>query len=210
MKKQPEDFDRYTEEDERWQTLPPKPASSDHGRSERWLSLLALLAILLAGGYALYSLAARQVSHAETTVSQDVLASHDLIRTAVDRGDPERLNLLLSGRDPAQILSALFSGVLISAPSRAALLTTVDVPANHPFFQQPAYGLGIMVDGRSRYGLMAGHGGGGPGYAAGALHLPDVHGHQLTTVVLANGDDELGLALAFRLAMLVDKVVAEL
>jgi hypothetical protein len=29
---------------------------------------------------------------------------------------------------------------------RAVLLTTVDVPVRHPFFQHPAYGLGI-VDG---------------------------------------------------------------
>jgi D-alanyl-D-alanine carboxypeptidase len=110
----------------------------------------------------------------------------------------------------AQILSALFSGELISAPSRAALLTSVDVPVNHPFFQQPAYGLGIMVDRRSRYGLMAGHGGGGPGYSAGALHLPDVQGRHLTTVVLANCDrDDLGLELAFSSAMLVGKAVED-
>jgi D-alanyl-D-alanine carboxypeptidase len=111
----------------------------------------------------------------------------------------------------AQILSALFSGELTSAEGCAALMTTVDVPVNHPFFQQPAYGLGIMVDRHSRYGLLAGHGGGGPGYSAGALHLPDVHGRQLTTVVLANCDrDGLGLELAFSLAMLVGKAVEEL
>jgi D-alanyl-D-alanine carboxypeptidase len=34
----------------------------------------------------------------------------------------------------AQILRALFSGGLISAQSRAALLTAVDVPVKHPFF----------------------------------------------------------------------------
>ena len=71
------------------------------------------------------------------------------------------------------------------------------VPVQHYFFRAPAYGLGLMLDAASPYGLTAGHGGGGPGYAAGALYGADVAGRRVVSVALANRDhDELGLRLA--------------
>jgi D-alanyl-D-alanine carboxypeptidase len=104
----------------------------------------------------------------------------------------------------ATVIDALFSGHLLAAPGLAAMLEPVLVPYQHPFFQQPAYGLGVMIDPQSQYGLIAGHGGGGPGYSAGALHIPNVHGRRITSIVLANRDqDELGLRMAFTLAMMV-------
>jgi D-alanyl-D-alanine carboxypeptidase len=102
----------------------------------------------------------------------------------------------------ARLIDALFTGRLLGAERRAAMLEPVLVPHQHPLFQQPAYGLGVMIDPQSRYGVIVGHGGGGPGYSAGALHLPDVHGHRITSIALANRDqDDLGLSLAFQLAM---------
>jgi D-alanyl-D-alanine carboxypeptidase len=104
----------------------------------------------------------------------------------------------------ACIIDAIFAGPLLGPASRAAMLEPVRVPTTHPCFQQPSYGLGLMIDPRSRYGMLAGHGGGGPGYSAGAVHLPNVRGHRVTSVALANSDqDDLSLRIAFTLAMLL-------
>ena len=72
------------------------------------------------------------------------------------------------------------------------------VPGDYAPFRQPAYGLGVMIDALSPYGLVAGHGGGGPGYSIGAFHFADVNGRSVTSVVLANRDqDDIGLQIAF-------------
>jgi D-alanyl-D-alanine carboxypeptidase len=52
----------------------------------------------------------------------------------------------------------------------------------------PSYGLGLMVDPASRFGCVAGHTGGGPGYSTAAYHFPDVTGHRVTSVAFANRD----------------------
>jgi D-alanyl-D-alanine carboxypeptidase len=97
----------------------------------------------------------------------------------------------------AQLLDAIFAGTLLSAASRALMWHAAALPLQHPLFGQPAYGLGVMVDLRSPLGLLVGHGGGGPGYAAGALHLPAAHGQRITCVALANRDQpDLGLQIA--------------
>jgi D-alanyl-D-alanine carboxypeptidase len=112
--------------------------------------------------------------------------------------------VISTSADLARIIEAIFTGQLLSPASRATMLEVVDVPGRHAYFQQPAYGLGLMVDRGSRHGLIAGHAGGGPGYSVGALHLPDVYGHRLTSIALANCDqDDLGMQLAFEMAMLV-------
>ncbi len=101
----------------------------------------------------------------------------------------------------AQLIEALFTGRLILPQSLAVMLEPVPVPSEHPLFQQPAYGLGLMIDPESRYGVIAGHGGEGPGYSAAALHLPDVQGHRITSIALANRDQhDLGLRMAFGMA----------
>lgn len=108
----------------------------------------------------------------------------------------------------AQIIDALFTDRLLTVRSRAAMLEPVLVPHQHPLFQQPAYGLGVMIDPQSSYGIIAGHGGGGPGYSAGALHIPNVHGHRITSIVLGNRDqDDLGLRTAFALATILGNML---
>lgn len=105
--------------------------------------------------------------------------------------------------DLARALDGLLSGSLLSAASRAAMLQAVDVPVQHPLFGRPGYGLGLMIDQGSRYGMLAGHGGGGPGYAAGVLYLPDANGRRITSAALANSDQgDAGLRAAFDLMML--------
>lgn len=105
--------------------------------------------------------------------------------------------------DLAQALDGLLAGSLLSVGGRAAMLQAVDVPVQHPFFRRPGYGLGLMIDQGWRYGVLAGHGGGGPGYAAGALHAPDALGRRITCAALANSDQgDAGLRAAFDLIML--------
>jgi D-alanyl-D-alanine carboxypeptidase len=102
--------------------------------------------------------------------------------------------------DLARAMEHLLTGRLLDEPSMAAMLTAVPVPGRHPLVVRPAYGLGLMVDLASPYGLVAGHAGGGPGYSAAAFHVPDVAGHRLTSVALVNRDrPDLGMEIAFAL-----------
>ncbi|NLE44455.1 MAG: beta-lactamase family protein [Chloroflexi bacterium] len=112
--------------------------------------------------------------------------------------------VISTASDLALVIDALFTGRLITSQSRDAMFEAVDVAVDAPFFRHPSYGLGVMIDHESRYGVMAGHGGGGPGYSAGALDLPDVHGRWVTSVALANRDgNDLGLEMAFTMGMIV-------
>jgi D-alanyl-D-alanine carboxypeptidase len=104
----------------------------------------------------------------------------------------------------AQIVEAIFAGPLLKPISRASMLDAQRVNIKHPFFQTPAYGLGVMIDQGSQVGVIAGHGGGGPGYSAGVLHFPAVKGHRITSAALCNCDrDELGLKIAFHAGMMI-------
>jgi D-alanyl-D-alanine carboxypeptidase len=99
--------------------------------------------------------------------------------------------------ETAQAIDAIVSGNLLTPELRATMLTPVAVPVTHPFFRRPAYGLGVMLDSHSPWGVLAGHGGSGPGYDLGALHATDVGGSRVTAVALANRDvPDAGLRLA--------------
>jgi D-alanyl-D-alanine carboxypeptidase len=50
--------------------------------------------------------------------------------------------------------------------------TFVPIGADAPGFVRPSYGLGVMADPEHPLGTVVGHGGGGPGYAAGVFALP--------------------------------------
>lgn len=100
----------------------------------------------------------------------------------------------------AGIFEALFTNQLLSPALLPSMLDFVHVPGQHPFFTQQTYGLGLMIDPQSRYGQIAGHGGGGPGYSTAALHFPNVAGHRVTSVALANREQhDLGMRIAFSL-----------
>lgn len=108
--------------------------------------------------------------------------------------------LVSTAGDVARFFQALFAGDLLPPEQRAAMAEPVVLPFTHPLFRQPAYGLGVMIDAASPDGLVIGHAGGGPGYATGALCFPQVAGHSITSVGLANRDvPDLGLAIAHRL-----------
>jgi D-alanyl-D-alanine carboxypeptidase len=104
----------------------------------------------------------------------------------------------------ARFFESHSEGALLSAAMMEAMAEPQIVPVTHPFFTQPAYGLGLMLDPQSPYGLVAGHGGGGPGYATAAFRFPNVRGHSVIAVALANRDHpELGLAIIYSLIELL-------
>lgn len=131
------------------------------------------------------------------------------VRPLYDPGWVSHRVVVSTAPELARLVDAIFTGELLRPHSRAAMLTPVVVPHKHPLFRQPAYGLGVMIDPQSRYGIMAGHAGGGPGYSAGALHVPDAHGHTITSVALANRDQpDLGLRIAFTLIELLAETLS--
>jgi D-alanyl-D-alanine carboxypeptidase len=65
----------------------------------------------------------------------------------------------------------------------------VEVGRAAPGFVRPSYGLGVMADPESPLGLVVGHGGGGPGYAAGCFAVLRREG-PVAAVVLASGDGD--------------------
>jgi len=62
--------------------------------------------------------------------------------------------------------------------------TFVPIGFDAPGFVRPSYGLGVMADPEHPLGTVVGHGGGGPGYAAGAFALPNADA--LAIVLAAN------------------------
>lgn len=90
--------------------------------------------------------------------------------------------------DLARFLDRLFGGGLLGAASLAEMTTPVPVTATHPWMSAPSYGLGLMMDPANRFGAVAGHTGGGPGYSTAAYRFPDVHGRRVTSVALVNRD----------------------
>jgi D-alanyl-D-alanine carboxypeptidase len=108
--------------------------------------------------------------------------------------------------ETAQAIDAIVAGELLTPASRAAMLAPVELPFTHPYFGQPAYGIGVMLDTRSPFGLLAGHGGGGPGYDLGALHASNVRGQRVTAVAFINRDvPDAGLRLAHQLLTAVEE-----
>lgn len=96
-----DNFEWWNEEDERWDGTTSAREGAPVPRNRRWPVAVPALLVVAMAVYTVYYLLSRQVSHAETAVSQEVLASHELVGTAIDQGDPELFTLLLSGRDPA-------------------------------------------------------------------------------------------------------------
>jgi len=79
-------------------------------------------------------------------------------------------------------LDALFGRRLLSAQSLQEMTTLVPVPMSSATdasvseppsrWIQPSYGLGLMGDPASPWGVIWGHNGGGPGYRTSAFHAP--------------------------------------
>jgi hypothetical protein len=102
--------------------------------------------------------------------------------------------------DAALALDGLMAGRLVGPASLDAMLEAVPVDGPHWLFGEPGYGLGLMIDRSRPAGRLAGHGGEGPGYSAGALCFAPGHRPRVTAVALANTEShDLGLRLAWGL-----------
>ena len=88
--------------------------------------------------------------------------------------------------DIVRFLDALFRGQMLSRPSLDEMMTLVRVPVepdsraaatSSPLrMTTPSYGLGLMGDPASAWGVIVGHNGGGPCYSASAFHAVDLGG----------------------------------
>ena len=80
----------------------------------------------------------------------------------------------------ARFFDALFRGRVVSSQSLQEMTTLVPVPGRSVApphrWGKPSYGLGVMGDPESPWGLLWGHNGGGPGYRTSAFHAPDLGG----------------------------------
>jgi D-alanyl-D-alanine carboxypeptidase len=80
--------------------------------------------------------------------------------------------------DLVRLLHGLFRGAFLSQDSIDEMLTLVSIPLDPgtatddaPLLPaRPGYGLGVMGDPESPWGLVVGHNGGGPCYSASAFH----------------------------------------
>ena len=91
--------------------------------------------------------------------------------------------------DVATFLDLLFEpGRLVKPSLLEQMLIGAPVAETHNWMVNPAYGLGLMMDIANQFGVVAGHTGGGPGYATAAYRFPDVRGHAVSAVALVNRD----------------------
>jgi D-alanyl-D-alanine carboxypeptidase len=103
--------------------------------------------------------------------------------------------------ETARFLEMLFAGSLFDPTLLGDMLTGAPVAEQHPWMVKPSYGLGLMMDPGNRFGIVAGHTGGGPGYSTAAYHFPDLNGHRVTCVALVNRDGgDLATSIVFSIA----------
>jgi len=140
----------------------------------------------------------REVTPGFSTALDDDGELHDI----ADRYHPGWVShglIVSTAAEVAIFLDALMTGRLLAPARRDAMLQPVRVPIErHALFREPSYGLGVMLDPAADRGPVVGHGGGGPGYATGALYQATADGHRITVVALANRDHaEIGLEIAW-------------
>jgi D-alanyl-D-alanine carboxypeptidase len=94
--------------------------------------------------------------------------------------------IVSTAEDVVKFFESLFNEKLLNSQSLKEMLTPVPTPTRHPWYGNPCYGLGIMIDPKSKYGTLYGHGGSGPGYNTWTMHLPNFHGRGLTFFFFCN------------------------
>ncbi len=72
----------------------------------------------------------------------------------------------------------------------ARLTESVEIGFDAPGFVRPSYGIGLMTDPGWEDGLLVGHGGGGPGYAAACFALVRERSDPLVAIELS-GDERV-------------------
>ena len=102
--------------------------------------------------------------------------------------------LVSTEADQRRFWTALAAGELCDV---AALTAPVPIGFDAPGFVRPSYGLGVMTDPGFPAGVLVGHGGGGPGYAAAAFAV--VGDPPRVAVVLSSDESEHVQEAALRL-----------
>jgi D-alanyl-D-alanine carboxypeptidase len=95
--------------------------------------------------------------------------------------------LVSTAADQRRFWTALAAGELCDL---AVLTESVEIGFDAPGFVHPSYGLGVMTDPGHPGGLLIGHGGGGPGYAAACFALLRDRDDPLVAVELT-GDERV-------------------
>ncbi len=102
--------------------------------------------------------------------------------------------ILGTAPDAARFLHRLFGGNFLSPESKAAMFESIPLafPLPDRPFVEPRPGTGLMIDPKSRHGMMAGHTGGGPGSVSAVYRFPD-RDPVRTVAAFADNDDEAAL-----------------
>lgn len=101
--------------------------------------------------------------------------------------------------DLNRFMRAIFSGELLGPQSLTKIKTPYRLPFPHAWLQ-PSYGPGFMGDVDSKFGLVLGHNGGGPGYSTASYARQNKRGELVTVAVMVPQDDsEYGENLALTL-----------
>lgn len=93
--------------------------------------------------------------------------------------------------DIVRFYDRLFAGDLLPSHLLDEMRTVVrasTTPSTQRYVA-PSYGLGLIADPASPYGVLYGHGGGGPGYTSAALHAESSGRRPLTVAVLSNTEN---------------------
>ncbi|MEZ5726706.1 MAG: hypothetical protein R3E48_01065 [Burkholderiaceae bacterium] len=100
--------------------------------------------------------------------------------------------------DIARLDDLLLGGQVLGGEALADMTTwtavgrmAADAPGprwrgGRPFYVEPGYGLGLMIDRGWPHGGLYAHGGDGPGFNTWAMHLPAFAGWALTIVIFCN------------------------
>lgn len=97
-------FDWQTEQEREdvWEPVQEPEAPADRSsRRRRWLTILAVVGLLLLAGLLVRREAQQRVEEATAMVEEEVASSHNLGLQAAQAGDSELFVTLLSGREPA-------------------------------------------------------------------------------------------------------------
>ncbi len=100
-------------------------------------------------------------------------------------------SLASTSTDQHRFWTALAAGELCDL---AVLTEAVEIGFDAPGFVRPSYGLGVMTDPGWPGGLLIGHGGGGPGYAAATFAVLRDDADPLVAVELS-GDERVDVQM---------------
>jgi D-alanyl-D-alanine carboxypeptidase len=99
-------------------------------------------------------------------------------------------------------LHQFLTGLLVT--QQADPDTFVDIGQPAPGFARAAYGLGVMADVDSPLGVVVGHGGHGPGYAAAGFATLGTDGNSVAAVALSNQEQPSGTFEQIALDLLLE------